>query len=141
MLKPAPERVPSEQASVPMKLSTAIRLGAMLKPQAYDGSATDATCALRAACEALGIKDERRPTGTLNYTALRAAYPLLWSTEHGCPACVANADGADVLDRVYHLNDWHRWTRERIADWIATIEPQEPAVEAPQATTQEEARC
>jgi hypothetical protein len=25
-----------------------------------------------------------------------------------------------------HLNDDHRWTRERIAEWVATVEPKEP---------------
>ncbi len=26
---------------------------------------------------------------------------------------------------VIHLNDDHRWTREQIADWVATVEPSE----------------
>jgi len=30
-------------------------------------------------------------------------------------------------DQIAHLNDGHGWTRERIADWVATIETQETA--------------
>lgn len=33
-----------------------------------------------------------------------------------CPACDHGDEHADVL---LHLNDDHRWSRERIADWLA----------------------
>jgi hypothetical protein len=42
-----------------------------------------------------------------------------------CPACHVYAGWVSL---VVHLNDQHRWTRERIADWVATVEPPEPVV-------------
>ena len=35
-----------------------------------------------------------------------------------CPACLM--DEIDLADTIIHLNDMHRWTREAIADWVAT---------------------
>jgi hypothetical protein len=39
-----------------------------------------------------------------------------------CPSCKATGP---VHKMIVHLNDGHRWTRHRIADWISTIEPTE----------------
>lgn len=103
-----------------MKLSEAIRLGAMLHPQCFgsmnrwrDGgdlpSAVGddeviATCALGAA-EAAGYPD------TFSVS----------SSDMVCPECPQWTNGLEQV--VAHLNDRHRWTRERIADWVATVEP------------------
>ena len=101
-----------------MKLSEAIRLGAMLHPQAfrqvqrYRDLKVVATCAIGAAKE--------------------AGYPIytLWQNlprcePHSCPV----ADCRYGLRRrlyltswIAHLNDKHRWTREQIADWVETVE-------------------
>lgn len=104
-----------------MTLSDAIRLGAMMKPQAF-GSLRDesgATCAMGAAEDALG----RRPYAVFpKHPALRAV----------CPACAyAPTQLNGCLYTIAHLNDAHHWTREAIADWVEAIErqhaPQAPA--------------
>lgn len=105
-----------------MKLSEAIRLGAMLKPQGFGGTTKDASCALRAASDALGIPELRHLLYYgLNYEELKGRFPFLRCEAH-CPACSARND--DTLSIIWHLNDTHRWTREQIADWVATVEPQ-----------------
>lgn len=94
-----------------MKLSEAIRLGAMLKPQAF-GKLSDGvgTCALGAAEDAVGM-------------SWFAAWPLQHPAfTAGCPACKYVPDVIDQATPA-HLNDVHRWTREQIADWVESIEP------------------
>ena len=39
----------------------------------------------------------------------------------GCPACLAT-QGFSVIQLIIHLNDHHKWTRERIADWLDSLE-------------------
>lgn len=105
-----------------MRLSDAIRLGAMLKPQAFDSSRHVGSCVLRAAADAVGIPDSH---GVLNYAAIWRHFPQLQQAGPGlvCPACGARE--CDLLTLLYHLNDHHRWTRERIADYVAALEPAE----------------
>lgn len=109
-----------------MKLSEAIRLGAAMKPQAFDAYFDNGgTCALGAAGDALGDVhlDDNIPN----------TWPKEWSaTEEriakaGCPEC---GETKGVSRIVPHLNDYHRWTRERIADFVELHEglpqPSEP---------------
>lgn len=37
----------------------------------------------------------------------------------GCPLC--NNDGSSLTNTIIHLNDDHKWSRERIADWLETL--------------------
>ncbi len=101
-----------------MKLSEAIRLGAMLKPQYHDGSGDGkATCALAAAADALGIK-----YGIIApYDALEKLYPQLLKYERH----PISKEMEPLEQCIWGLNDSFRWTRERIADWVATIEAQQ----------------
>ena len=102
---------------MPMTLAEAIRLGAMLKPQAFHGpvdlvSKETATCALAAAAEAIGLERFHR----------RADLWLTWfggmERQHGhCPAC-RSYNNITVTSLVIHMNDDHQWTREAIADWV-----------------------
>lgn len=66
------------------------------------------------------------------YLELRRAVPGI-GTQVACPEddCYlryVNSDGKDirytgsVLITVTHLNDIHKWTRERIADWLDTLD-------------------
>ena len=107
-----------------MRLSDAIRLGAMLKPQAF-GDFTDGvgTCAFGAANEALGRPADHE---------IVDEWAALCRAESCCPCC-GQRPGSLVLDDyelpntaalIVHLNDDHVWTREAIADWVATIEAQ-----------------
>src|SRR5690348_3552204 len=100
-----------------MKLSEAIRLGATLRPQGFGRFIADGkSCAWGAAYEAIG--SEGGPT---------AVDPSEWfwfyTIPFNCPEC--GADERKTGDVIIHLNDFHHWTRERIADWVATIEPQD----------------
>lgn len=108
-----------------MKLSEAIRLGAMLHPQCFhgcyeldDGGTIVASCALGAAQQA----------GYARLSALMVIRPRVCCPQSGCIAVMS----LGVL--VTHLNDQHHWTRERIADFVATVESAEcgptPAVAA-----------
>lgn len=119
-----------------MRLSEAIRLGAMLKPQAFNSRARDASCTLRAATEALGIPDHVFSDSTvLNYAALEDRYPfLVTATTHPVDGSLARATAV-----IWNLNDTHQWTREQIADWVESIEPVEMATDDSIGTT--EAPC
>jgi hypothetical protein len=98
-----------------MRLSEAIRLGAMLHPQAFqslrvidmDTGAVVRTCALGAA-EQAGYNIERESAE---------------ESLQRCPACPPVPFFWSVNMVIAHLNDDHRWTRERIADWVETLEP------------------
>lgn len=108
-----------------MKLSEAILLGSMLRPQAF-GHMTDGvgTCAWGAAEEAMGtpLNDLRNSRGKIG--ALRPQWNWTADEQDQCPVCGLTRDVANIISE--HLNDTHRWTRERIAEWVAAIEPQEP---------------
>ncbi len=104
-----------------MRLSEAIRLGAMLKPQGRGAiiGARGRTCALGAALDAIGALTDEWD---------QARLPKMWSwaceqDKYRCPACARPRRMNSTFNIITHLNDRHRWTREAIADWVATIEP------------------
>ena len=115
-----------------MKLSEAIRLGSMLKPQAFHclRDARGGVCASGAAFDAIGVLDALcADVGKLTLTEIRSRnqaiiaavapqWILLLNAPTVCPQCGQRS--AWLL--IPHLNDRHRWTRERIADWVETIE-------------------
>jgi hypothetical protein len=98
-----------------MKLSEAILLGAMMSPQAFQALfRDDGTCALGAALLAIGPVSE---------PALRSVckrWPWAVTVSVDCPGC---GRSCPVFGVITHLNDTHRWTREQIADWVASVEP------------------
>lgn len=111
-----------DAAPPPMTLSTAIRLGAMLKAQANNGDTRSAdglrTCALGAALDAIG--DGGCYTRVFNHFDI--ANTLAVQPVSKEPALM-------VLSIVRELNDHHKWTREQIADWVEGLE----AAQAPAA--------
>jgi hypothetical protein len=125
-----------------MKLSEAIRLGSMLKPQAFNELAADGkTCALGAAYEAVGMAIDAR-WGTQEEiqqrkARIRAEFPLIYQSDLAfvapCGCLGGTLHFTDVGAAIIHLNDHHRWSREQIADWVATIEPQEAAEDVSRA--------
>jgi len=99
----------------PMKLSEAIRLGAMMMPQAFRTLLTDdGACALGAALLAVGAQPEEAVRSALN------RWPWASTVSADCPRC---GRSRTVFRVITHLNDRHRWTREQIAKWVAGIEP------------------
>ena len=96
-----------------MRLSEAIRLGAMWSPQGHTGSMNGTTrCALAAACDAVGIEPVAWHDGMLiaNYPELQRRFTVLTG---------------DVMWAIVTKNDIRGWTREQIADWVETIEQQQ----------------
>jgi len=96
-----------------MRLSEAIRLGAALRPQAYfalfDGVGT---CAFGAAFEANGWAPVRWSTGWNH------ADPE-WRRPTNLTAVHPVTQGVRLVKYIIiSLNNVHRWTRERIADWV-----------------------
>lgn len=110
-----------------MRLSEAIRLGAAMKPQAF-GSLhyNGGTCAMGAVCDALGI----------DYNCMKLPGEMVDFIEsmQKCPAC---GKVQVVYSVITHLNDMHRWTRERIADFVELHEGVAALAPAPEC---EEAR-
>ena len=113
-----------------MRLSDAIRLGAMLAPQGFGAyihqfmGDDQTSCALGAAARAI---DSQAVEVDEVVEALDAAFgTLLNTTRRRCPVnehgvkCGVRRVTANVIT---HLNDDHRWTREQIADWVETLEP------------------
>lgn len=117
-----------------MKLSDAIRLGSMMKPQGFFSGvdSSGGSCAFGAALEAIG-----RQVGSmvLGVTHVEDWHDLfhgrtLASLPCGCdPSSLTNF----VFGAVIHLNDQHQWTREAIADWVQTIEDAQPALQPAEA--------
>ena len=125
-----------------MKFWEAVLIGSMMRPKQarhamFDGAGT---CALGAA--AFAVNAPMRIATTNNEDGVRGkigignivvdlalVFPEL-ARRAACPACAATGDIGGVVG---HLNDYHGWTREAIADWVATVEPDETAQEVAQA--------
>ncbi len=127
----------SEQKVMP--LSQAIRLGATLKPQAFGFFYKDGgSCAMGAAYDAIGLL-----TNALNDIYL---YPIRMEKEWDmiinyiytkrCPVCLFSIYNSASSANIAHLNDVHKWTRERIADFVEQCEKELASAE----TIQEEAK-
>jgi len=101
-----------------MKLSKAIRRGAKTGPQAFGVSRDgDATCAIGAALVALKHDGESYMdiVDFCPVARLKVRHPL------------TGEDGYLMVSVIRELNDAYLWTRERIADWVETIETDPPA--------------
>lgn len=110
-----------------MPLSVAIRLGAMMKPQYYGSYFSDdhgASCAIGAAFDAIG-----RPGAVQDWTVGGVEH---WDRltdrlkKLPCPEC----NRIQSQEIIPHLNDDHRWTRERIADYVELHETPLPEAES-----------
>jgi hypothetical protein len=116
-----------------MKLSEAIRLGAMMKPQGVGWLLRDGkTCAIGAALDAVGAFGARTQS-SIGYDLAEKRWGDILRLKAGHPSCEPTIE--EVWAVVQNLNDYCGWTREQIADWIETIERR---AEADQAGTQQE---
>src|SRR6185436_16765159 len=99
-----------------MKLSEAIRLGAMLRPQSFtNGFDGTGTCAWGAAFEAVGYAPKGfKFDGAWMPKWGEHEFHKLFDKSRACPDCGARF----TSDMIVHLNDDHRLTREPIADWV-----------------------
>ena len=114
-----------------MRLSEAIRLGAMLRPKANGWFFRDGrSCAQGAALEAAGIKLNDDLRGQFGHHAdIRRLWPWTHKEFVGCPVCGIKTIVASAIS---HLNNTsgHDWPREAVADWVETIERRAGAEEA-----------
>lgn len=98
-----------------MRLSEAMILGStMIRHVDRPASGIDEGCALQCADIATGPYR--------GFQALVEENPFL-SQRCPCPACGESATGFAVVAK--HLNDTHKWSIDRIAEWVASIEPAE----------------
>jgi hypothetical protein len=101
-----------------MRLSEAMRLGTLVTAQAFRALFMgDGACAWGAALLAVGANSERSLR-----SAARRRWPWAFAVSVNCPSC---GRSRLVWEVIAHLNDHHRWTRERIGAWVAEIEPAE----------------
>lgn len=102
-----------------MTLSEAMRLGAALRPHGFGQFERHGrTCAIGAAMEATAFwRTAVWPEGWM------ALFNQVTTCPHaGCRFDWPVDEARLVWDVIVHLNDHHRWTRERIADWVETVE-------------------
>lgn len=120
-----------------MRLSEAIRLGSMLKPQFIDGYQRRIPLTL------FGYDAGYRVVGTCALGAALDAVGALRPRPHQCDAELAHrwpwlfhvTNGTSAWTKITVLNDDRGWTREQIADFVATIEPErQQAIEDAPAT-------
>ena len=120
------------EASNFIPLSQAIRLGCVLSTGQAFGVLSDGkrrTCAWGSAYQAIGVIDS---AGEIDEEKCKVI-PQMWDVVaahspvvcpvNGCdkvPAALMSAVNAGTT--ITHLNDVHRWSRERIADWVESIE-------------------
>lgn len=104
----APTTTEAPEQTKPLKLSEAIRLGAMMTEQTFgEFGDDDRTCAIGAAQKALGLPVSAK--GPLN--------GLLHSRQADAP-CGHGSATWTVGSLIMHLNDDDKWPREKIADWL-----------------------
>lgn len=111
-----------------MKLSEAIRLGAMNRPHGRGGliSNTGQTCAMGAALDAAGLLEQLTSSiysNGSNYPdpIAVARFPIMaLVVDH--PACKLYSKRLPLFTVAATLNDVVGWTREEIADWVERIE-------------------
>lgn len=125
----------------PMRISEAMRLGAMMKPQSFNGPGIlvsygngkigfNTSCALMAAVDGGGIPYNIGPRvsteltdGRSGGTSIGIAVPDEWSSllrkQATCPECLPEILVETTLMQIIsHLNDVHHWSREAIADFV-----------------------
>ena len=101
-----------------MTLPEAIRLGAMLRPQGFGSlRGFGKSCAMGAAGEATGL------TGRGMERRLRTLFPELDETVTcSCRVqCPWHHLRMRLGSAITHLNDYHRFKRERIADYVERV--------------------
>lgn len=108
-----------------MKLYEAIRLGAMLRPQAFgflmvkDGGGS---CAIGSALEAVGVRFSDRGLNSLSPEPGSHADRFWPWIEHTDAVDPIEGHCYSVWMIIVNLNNEYRWTREAIADWLQPIE-------------------
>jgi hypothetical protein len=117
---PAP---PREHHDDHRQLADAIRRGSVRRPEQSFGEyyrGRRASCALGAAYEGLYRLPEE--AAGIHPKDLFYYYDCLDFTIKFCPQAGCRKH-LPLAALIIHLNDVHRWTREHVADWLATLAP------------------
>lgn len=120
-----------------MKFSAAILMNGMVKPQGFGPdsiSSEEAPCALGGALQSVG----RQIVGSIRRDRCASLYNLQtlskeWPWADECREYVVMREvlGMGVgtktspVDIVWRMNDLLHWSRAQIAEWVASVEPQE----------------
>lgn len=121
-----------------LRLSEAIRLGAMTTRQGFGqmNNGPEITCALGSALHSIG------KLSNFSITAHAGEYWPWLKEPLTCPACgIVVSDYEEGYWTITHLNDIHEWTREEIADFVATLEPETIESATPVAEVREESHA
>lgn len=105
-----------------MYLSEAIRIGAAMKPQTF-GTYNDnvGTCALGAMWDAFRTQPAEQQSKLFNHAFIFAEQDM--TMRENCPECGGRQNFPNGQNNLIpHLNDYHKWSREAIADWLETME-------------------
>lgn len=110
-----------------IKLSTAIREGAKIRPQCFsdyflkDDVGVLCSCALGAAYETFhgGILDLHKMPDPFEIIAEFGIdhEQYIYLCPHNCDFGLEKS----MQDLIAHLNDYHKWTREQIADHVESL--------------------
>ncbi len=94
----------------------------MITPQTFRALFKgEGACALGAALLAVGVSPEEARS------AVRKRWPWVFAVSVDCPSC---GRSRPVCQVIVHLNDDHRWARQKIGAWVAGIEPTQPQEDA-----------
>jgi hypothetical protein len=103
------------EPTTPLKLSEALRLGSLTTKQGFNrlqGPAPDEFCAIGTIVHVLGMDDVSGQIPARRHTQLHLGVSA------ACDCVRPSVHPSTVWYVTEHLNDFHRWTREKIADWL-----------------------
>lgn len=107
-----------------MRLSEAILLGSIGTEQGFGKTIDEGkACAAGAAFVAIGIlnRDDKYDSRLIAQSFMQLSEYWPWVLRDTiCPICKVYNNINYII--AWHLNDSHRWTRPRIAEWVATQE-------------------
>jgi hypothetical protein len=108
-----------------MKLSEAILLGSTMRAQCFGSHFGDGgSCGWGAALEAVGRRDVPEISG------LGWEWAMVENLHAPC-GCFSSLHSAAGI--IHHLCDFHRWTRQKTAEWVRQVEPGDSVVETADA--------
>lgn len=108
------------EVNTPLKVSEALRLGAMDTKQVFGkiGDLESTTCALGAVYHGFGFEGYGAAMQSLNREMARVIIPCGGTTGlFGKPCRSENT----LMNVVIHMNDQHKMPREKIADYIESL--------------------
>lgn len=57
-----------------------------------------------------------------SYDTIKDTWPIAGADPGPCPACGCGLGKHTLMSQVWHLNDYHKWTVDQIADYVQTLE-------------------